>query len=72
MRREYYLARIPYKLTRMRYHSFLTYFGMLKRLGWVEPTGRVETSIAQEMMALEPGDKSRSTGQPRVYCRPDR
>lgn len=52
-RRDYYLARIPYKLTRMRYHSFLVYFGMLKRLGWVEPTGQVERSTAQEMMALK-------------------
>lgn len=68
-RRDYYLARIPYKLTRMRYHSFLTYFGMLKRLAWVEPTGRVESSTAQEMMALEPSEKPRATGQPRVYYR---
>jgi hypothetical protein len=33
------LKKIPHKYTRMRYHSFLVYFGMLKRLGWVELTG---------------------------------
>jgi len=45
----YYLERIPSKLTRMRYHSFLVYFGMLKRLGWVEPTPeREERSTIQE------------------------
>ena len=32
----YYLSRIPYKELKMRYHSFVNYFGMLKRLGWVE------------------------------------
>ncbi len=68
-RRDYYLARIPYKLTRMRYHSFLTYFGMLKRLGWVEPAGRAESSSAQETMALKPSEKPRAAGQPRIYYR---
>lgn len=29
---------IPQKFTAARYHSFVTYFHMLKRLGWVEPT----------------------------------
>jgi hypothetical protein len=30
------LKRISRKFTHMRYHSFLVYFGVLKRLGWVE------------------------------------
>jgi hypothetical protein len=42
------LAKIPHKYTRMRYHSFLVYFGMLKRLGWVEVTGETEPSALQE------------------------
>ncbi len=68
-RRDYYLSRIPYKSTRMRYHSFLVYFGMLKRLGWVEATGETETSTVQEDMALRPGERQRATGQPRIYYR---
>jgi len=32
----------------MRYHSFLMYFGVLKRLGWVETTDRKEPSSIQE------------------------
>ena len=35
---QYYLSRIPYKLTKMRYSSFTRYFGYLKRLAWVEET----------------------------------
>ncbi len=31
-------ALIPLKLTAARYHSFVTYFNMLKRLGWVQGT----------------------------------
>jgi hypothetical protein len=53
----------------MRYHSFLSYFGLLNRLGWVEPTGEQEVSQAQDMMGLENGEKPRKTGQPRVYYR---
>jgi len=30
------MKRISRKFTHMRYHSFLMYFGVLKRLGWVE------------------------------------
>jgi len=37
-RLQYYLERIPYKLTKMRYSSFTRYFGHLKRPGWVEET----------------------------------
>jgi len=36
--RERELKKVSRKFTRMRYHSFLVYFGMLKRLGWVETT----------------------------------
>ena len=32
------LRRVSRKFTHMRYHSFLMYFGVLKRLGWVEVT----------------------------------
>jgi len=42
------LKKVPHKYTRMRYHSFLVYFGMLKRLGWVEVTGETERSALQE------------------------
>jgi len=44
---ERYLARIPYKSTSCRYHSFVVYFSNLQRLGWVEPTGREEASAFQ-------------------------
>ena len=47
-RTRYYLERIPYKLTRMRYASFTTYFSHLKRLGFVEETDREEPSLVQE------------------------
>ncbi len=36
------------KFTHMRYHSFLMYFGVLKRLGWVEATGETENSSIQD------------------------
>jgi len=42
------LKRISRKFTHMRYHSFLVYFGVLKRLGWVEETGLTEPSTIQE------------------------
>ena len=46
-RTRYYLERIPYKLTRMRYSSFTTYFAHLKRLGFVRETGREQPSLIQ-------------------------
>lgn len=58
----YYMERIPMKFTRMRYHSFLVYFGMLKRLGWVEVTDRTEPSAIQEKYPYPPA-------QPRRYYR---
>ena len=42
------LKRISRKFTHMRYHSFLMYFGVLKRLGWVETTKQTEASTIQE------------------------
>ena len=42
------LERISRKFTHMRYHSFLMYFGVLKRLGWVEATGETEASGMQD------------------------
>jgi len=57
---EYYLGRIPYKLLKMRYASFTRYFGHLKRLGWVEETGKTEASAFQDSYPEAP---------PRVYYR---
>jgi len=54
------LKRISRKFTHMRYHSFLVYFGVLKRLGWVEETGQTEASTIQEYHPPAPE---------RVYCR---
>ena len=42
------LKRISRKFTHMRYHSFLVYFGMLKRLSWVEATSETEPSAIQD------------------------
>jgi len=42
------LKRVSRKFTHMRYHSFLVYFGILKRLGWVEATNRTEASAIQD------------------------
>jgi len=47
-RLRYFLSRIPYKLHKMRYASFTRYFGHLKRLGWVEESGRIEPSAIQD------------------------
>ena len=42
------LKRIFRKFTHMRYHLFLVYFGVLKRLGWVEAPGQKEASTIQD------------------------
>ena len=55
-----YLARIPYKSTSCRYHSFVVYFSNLQRLGWVEFTGSEEASAFQDHYP---------PGQPRRYFR---
>ena len=56
---EKFRAQLPYKSHGCRYHSFVVYFSNLKRLGWVEFTGRVEPSSIQ----------SYGAGQPRRYYR---
>ena len=48
------LKRISRKFTHMRYHSFLMYFGVLKRLGWVEPTAETEPSTIQDNYPAAP------------------
>ncbi|APV43661.1 hypothetical protein Dform_00301 [Dehalogenimonas formicexedens] len=54
------LRKVSRKFTHMRYHSFLMYFGVLKRLGWVEATELSETSSFQENYPDAP---------PRLYYR---
>jgi len=54
------LKQLPYKATSCRYHSFITYFSNLQRLGWVEATGREERSEFQD---------NHPKGQPRKYFR---
>ena len=48
------LKRISRKFTHMRYHSFLMYFGVLKRLGWVEATNKTEQSAIQDNYPAAP------------------
>jgi len=56
------IERLPLRQTRMRYHSFLGYFGLLKRLGWVEVTGEQEISEAQDMMGREARREAQTPG----------
>jgi hypothetical protein len=56
----YYIARIPYRTTSCRYHSFVVYFSNLIRLQWVELTGSEEHSEFQDHY---------SKGEPRKYYR---
>ncbi len=48
------LKKVSRKFTHMRYHSFLMYFGVLKRLGWVEATGGIEASGIQDNYSAAP------------------
>jgi hypothetical protein len=48
------LKKVSRKFTHMRYHSFLMYFGVLKRLGWVEITGATEDSGIQDNYSSAP------------------
>jgi hypothetical protein len=48
------LKKVSRKFSHMRYHSFLMYFGVLKRLGWVEETGQTETSTLQDKIPEAP------------------
>lgn len=52
-----YSLHIPYKTTACRYHSFVVYFSMLTRLGWVEPSGYTERSAFQENYPQGPARK---------------
>ncbi len=54
---ERYLARLPYKVTSCRFHSFVVYFSNLQRLGWVEFTGKEEPSAFQDNYPLGPSRK---------------
>ena len=54
------LERLPYKSKGCRYHSFVTYFSTLQKLGWVEPSGKVEASAFQD---------NYPQGKPRIYYR---
>lgn len=60
LRTSYYFSHLPRRLHRMRYSSFTVYFSLLKRLGWVEPTGEQQPS--------EPQDYDENF-KPRVYYR---
>jgi hypothetical protein len=55
-----YLERLPYKSRGCRYHSFVTYFSTLQKLGWVEPSGIVEASAFQA---------NYPQGKPRIFFR---
>jgi hypothetical protein len=48
------LKKISRKFTHMRYHSFLMYFGVLKKLHWVERAGQVESSGIQDNISNAP------------------
>jgi len=48
------LKRLGRKFTHMRYHSFLMYFSVLKRLDWVEATGETEPSAIQSNYSEAP------------------
>lgn len=48
------IAKMPIRSTGMSYHSFVNYFAILKRLGWVEETGSTEPSTFQSHYAEGP------------------
>jgi len=48
------LRKVSRKFTHMRYHSFLMYFGVLKRLGWVETTEETQPSAIQDNYPTAP------------------
>jgi len=52
-----YISRMPYKAQGCRYHSFVTYFSTLQRLGWVEPSGKDERSSFQDNYPPGPARK---------------
>ena len=48
------LKKVSRKFTHMRYHSFLMYFGVLKKLYWVERTGQVTNSGIHDNYSAAP------------------
>jgi len=48
------LKKVSRKFTHMRYHSFLMYFGVLKKLHWVELSGVTEGSGIQDNYSAAP------------------
>lgn len=54
---ERYVARMPYKAQGCRFHSFVVYFSNIRRLGWVEATGREEPSAFQDHYPAGPPRK---------------
>jgi len=48
------IRRVSRKFTHVTYHSFLMYFGVLKRLGWVEVTEQTEPSAIQDNYPAAP------------------
>jgi hypothetical protein len=54
------IKHMPWKACGARYHSFLVYFGNLKRLNWVEESGVEEPSSLQDYYPA---------GQPRRFYR---
>ena len=48
------LKKVSRKFSHMRYHSFLMYFGVLKKLNWVEGTGISEDSGIQDNYSNAP------------------
>ena len=72
LRAEFYLQRVPYKLTAMRYHSFVVYFSNLVRLGWVEFTGEEAPSAFQDNYPPGPPRRYfRLTGKGRAALDPE-
>jgi hypothetical protein len=72
-RRDFYLERIPRKLTRMRYASFTRYFRFLKQLGWVEEISQEGSLMGgPEDARVEPTPRGTTlveVPQPRRYYR---
>lgn len=54
------IAQMPYKTIGCTFHSFVVYFSMIQKLGWVEATGQEEHSAFQDNFP---------EGQPRKYFR---
>ena len=63
--RQHYLERIPSKLTRMRYHSFLVYLECSRSWGgWSRPGRRRSPSVADSPVTMETALESPSLVSP--------